>query len=746
MSTSPALAPRRWAAGAAGAVFALGFGMLAVASVFGLGEQSLPGLFTFRSATVGDAVLLPLLAYHLIRSCGPLREWGRTVRRAVLVVVVAGILAGIASQASWLMEPHPRTNWTFPAAGRFNFVGWYHAAFLTVACGFFSGAAAAAIGRLRRSRSTSCVRSIGVLGVLVPALGFVALLSEDNAAGRSDLIELLARLALLTLAVGGLLIWALGWTAGRWCALACMATLLPAVSMSLLFLPGSIASVMTVLPTVCAALAGAFGASVIRPVSFAGRIAVPLCTAVCAAGPIHAFASLPTTTILGLASGSVISAALVVLELLLVRALLGATALGIHQVVWTPLAAVPFVAFSLSGRYFAQEQRLVTPYAVIAGVVAAVLFLAVCARGVRILFAPVIRAEEANAPEAELAELKWSAYLAVSTVYAGALVSCVASLVGSTPADKWLTGSNRGFGLLVILALALVALVVVCHFLAPSFPAVAPLACLVWVAVMVVQLANGYGDWKQASLSIMAALTAGLFVLEGVMGNMGRLQNLQVTRQLWVTGVSSALAAGATTAWATGPALWSDSGVASVPFAFMALLVSATATMLLPWLATRVLPGARPPQRYRPGTPTAGVLQDCFIVTVLGTSVAWIPNLFMAHIGDTASWWTTVFPFFALLSRAYVYIMMNNVGHVQREHSRVADLAASETRQMTEGERGALVALAGHIQRQNRIALMALVPLGLFVLFNEITGFDEHGLRQIASVGSPLALNGRPPV
>jgi hypothetical protein len=199
MSTRPALAPRQWAAGVASAVFAFGFGMLALASALGFGEQSLPGLFTFRSATVGDGILLPVLAYGLIRSSGPLHEWGRTVKWAVLAAVVAGILAGLALQASWLADPHPRSNWTFPVAGTFNVVGWYHAAFLTATCGFLCGAAVAAIARLRRGRFTLRIRSVGVLGVLVPALGFVALLGEDNATGRSDVIDVSARLALLTL-------------------------------------------------------------------------------------------------------------------------------------------------------------------------------------------------------------------------------------------------------------------------------------------------------------------------------------------------------------------------------------------------------------------------------------------------------------------------------------------------------------------------------------------------------------------
>jgi hypothetical protein len=511
--------------------------------------------------------------------------------------------------------------------------------------------------------------------------------------------------------------------------------------MSLLFFPGSVVGVMTVLPAVCAGLAGAFGASVLRLDSTTSRIAIPLCAAVCAAGPVHAFASLPTVTIPGLVTGCVVSAALVVVELLVVGSLLRNMASGIRPVMLMPLAAVPVTAFSLAGRYFAQEQALITPYALIAGAVAAALFLTVCARAVRILFDPVIRAEEANISKEKLAELKWSAYLAISAMYVGALISCVASLVGTTPADKWLAGSSGNFRTLVLLALVLVVLVAACRFVAPSFNAVAPMACLVWTAVMAAQLADGYGNWKQASLSVMAALITGLFVLEGVVGNIGPLHDMGVNRRVLVTAVSSALAAGGTAAWATGPALWSASRITSVPFALAALIVNATAIMSLPWLAGRAIPGARPAQLYRPGTPTAGVLQDCFIVTVLSTSVAWIPNLFMAHIADTASWWTTVFPFFALLSKAYVYIMMNNIGHVHREHSRVTSLATLEARPVTEGERQALEALAGHVERQNRIALIALLPLPFLVLINEITGFEEHGFRQIATVGFPLVSN-----
>jgi hypothetical protein len=731
MPPQPVLTPRSWAIGAAAAVFSLGFGMLAVASALGMGEPAQPGLFTFRAATVGDGMLLPLLAYSLVRSCEPVRHWSRVTRRAVALGATVGVIAGAVSQASWLANPHPKVNWTFPSAGTFNGVGWYHAAFLVIASGFFAGATIAAVARLRKARSGSSVRSIGVLGTLVPALGFVALLGEDNGA---DLIVVMAEVVALALVATGVLVGAVGGAGARWCALVTASAILPAISLSLLFLPGSTVNLTTVLPTVCAALAGAFGASVLKATNQVDRIAMPLCVAVCSAGPVHAFAGAPTTTLLGLAAGCVLGAVLVVLELVMLRSLLGHSSPTVRTVLLLPLAALPITAFSLTGRYFSQAPASVSPYAVIAGVLETALFLKVCARAVRILFDPVITAEESNVAGNELAKVKWSAYLAISAMYTGALIACVVSLIGATPAEKWMGGRSGGFGVLVVLAAIPAALFAFRLVAARMMGVIAPTVCLAWTVLMSFQLANGYGSFVQTALSVMAVVITGLFTFEGIAGNLGPLQDGKIDRKLFFTAASAAMAAGTTAAWVTGPAIWSRSTTSTIPFAIVAWAIGSAAIMFLPWIAARALPGARPTRTYTLGTPTAGVLQDGFIAVILMTSIVWVPNLFLAHIADSTSWWTAVLPFFALLSRAYIYVMMNNIGHAEREQIRVKTLAAQQARPVSPDEQRALTELARHIQRQNRIAFIALVPLGFTVLFSERTGFDKEGLRQLFTV------------
>ena len=57
-----------WSASCAGLMLLLGFGVVSPLDLVGAGDQSLPGLFAFRSATVGDGVMLPILSFGLVRA------------------------------------------------------------------------------------------------------------------------------------------------------------------------------------------------------------------------------------------------------------------------------------------------------------------------------------------------------------------------------------------------------------------------------------------------------------------------------------------------------------------------------------------------------------------------------------------------------------------------------------------------------------------------------------------------------
>lgn len=705
------MTPRR-AGAAAIAMAVLGFGAMTIASALRLGDLTLPGLFSFRSATVGDGLLLPLITYVLLRSAGPVCHRGRVAAAGLF-----GTVAGALTQVWWLTDPTPRLNWSLPAPGTFNAIGWYHGVFLTVSCGFFAAAAAVVLDRARDAARTPAGTVAG-LGALFPALAFSGLLTVDNDGSPTLMIVPAATLVAAVLA----------WVTRQvgWSVLVCAAAALPALSFSWLFLPDRMIDVVTVLPMVCAGLVGAFAASTVIWADTCGRILAPLCIALAAAGSVHIFAAAPTVTISRLAWGCVLSLAMTIVQLLLVRALFAGRVE--RSAFFIPLAATPITAFALSGRYFAQQPAQASTYGVTVGVVVAFLFLFVTAKPVRAAYDAVIDAEVADTTRSELAAVKWSAFLAITTMYVGALLSCVASLIGTTSADRWVAGTGDVRSL-APLALGLVALVGVSWL---SGRVIAPLACLAWTALIGMQFADGYGHWAQIVLSGLIALLALLFLFEGFIANVGYLHGALVNAALVFPAATCALAASATTAWMTGPAHWSAQGVTSVPYAMATLALGWAACMLLPWVVARAMPGAHPPERHIIGTPLAGVLQDSFIVMALATSVAWAPVLFLAHLNNMASWSGAVFPYLALLSKAYVYAMKSNIGHVHRERDRIAGLAKKAGEPVSANAQRALTALDRHISRQNVIALAALLPLGfVIVLSSELNGFDRKGLQQI---------------
>lgn len=210
----------------------LGFGVLPLFSVLGFGDSALHGLGSFRTATVGDGLLLPLIAYVLMRCAGPMRH-----RRRLAVTGALGAILGGLTQVWWLIAPAPRLNWSLPAPGAFNAVGWYHAAFLVGSCGFLAAATAAALERARGAAGTQR-GAVAVLGALVPALSFAGLLAVDN--DRSP-IPVIPPVVVAAVAV-------LAWVTRRpgWSVLICATATLPALSFSLLFLPGQTVDAVTV--------------------------------------------------------------------------------------------------------------------------------------------------------------------------------------------------------------------------------------------------------------------------------------------------------------------------------------------------------------------------------------------------------------------------------------------------------------------------------------------------------------------
>ena len=96
-------------------------------STFAIVTDSPAGLrdfWSYRSATVGDAVLVPLLVF----ACLKLAPLGTrlTVRRSLLIIGagLVGVSSGAALIFNSLITPKSDLNWTHPRPHFFNVPGW----------------------------------------------------------------------------------------------------------------------------------------------------------------------------------------------------------------------------------------------------------------------------------------------------------------------------------------------------------------------------------------------------------------------------------------------------------------------------------------------------------------------------------------------------------------------------------------------------------------------------------------------
>jgi hypothetical protein len=197
-------APRRRAVLAGTGVLGSGFGVLSGFWASGQWSAPRPGHPDYRSGTVGDAVLLPLLVGGLAGAATRLRlDTGLPATGWACAGGLLGAAAGASVQWSWWADPAPRVNWTLPAAHDFSAPGWYHAVFLTATSGLIGALLLVVLRRSSRLRAVEpqllrrrCASRV-VAVVSGSALAFLALVALDSAPSASTSSSRSTLLALL---------------------------------------------------------------------------------------------------------------------------------------------------------------------------------------------------------------------------------------------------------------------------------------------------------------------------------------------------------------------------------------------------------------------------------------------------------------------------------------------------------------------------------------------------------------------
>ncbi|WP_174188432.1 hypothetical protein [Nocardia barduliensis] len=191
-----AQSPSRAGAGAAAlAVFGCGFATMAVWHFASYRDIDVPSFPDYASGTIGDAILLPVLVYGLVRAQSVF-DAALTKRQWILVAVAGlfGLAAGVGSQASWYLDDDPELNWMIPEPHHLSPVGWYHALFLVVVSAGVSGLFLGAVLRVRNCRRNAAdaaaadrvLRSNGAVIVVSAALLFGGTIVIDSSGANNS--------------------------------------------------------------------------------------------------------------------------------------------------------------------------------------------------------------------------------------------------------------------------------------------------------------------------------------------------------------------------------------------------------------------------------------------------------------------------------------------------------------------------------------------------------------------------------
>ena len=738
------ITPRPVSLAAAAGVLVAGFLVLNVLYVTVSYPDGLPGLYSYRSATVGDAILLPLLTYTGVRYSSLHLPWARKDVRILVGSALVGAAAGAATQISWYTSNSTRLNWTIPSLHSFNVAGWYHAAFLTLMTAFLTTLAVALVLRVRFAAIVGNGRRLiprpRLTFLISPAFAFFGILSLDNAkvGGRYGALLLLPLAAPALAAFSALLISSRGHQLFA-TALVIGAALLPAVGLSLMLWPGHHFTVSAMV----VALGAGFGAVVVTTSHPSynprwERYVSTLPVAISLAGPAVFVASIVKPSGPLIACFFLVSVAMGSLEWRMLAGLKGlpnrSEANGYDAVV------ASLFSIEAAGLYFLAHPARVQSFAPWCSAIEIVLVLAIVGPWTYRRFEVVTRAEANNASPALLSAAKWEAYQAIVGVAGVVFGALLEFSIGMLSPERWVPGDNAIWWRVVLLACGLTMILVYLvmvnmrgrkglrgRFGGGSKGSIALLLGWALLQTFLIGTTSNH-DWLLFIVATFLSVVVALFVAEGVISNTTILHNETATREVRGKGVLSGLAVGLTAFVLLDCLLGSRARPSTVPMAICALVMVASSIVALPYLIALSIP--QPKAQYARAGPVAGVLQDAFMSLLLLVFVGWLPAFLLVHLSNRAPWASIVILFGGSLSSAYVFVMHNNVHHVAMETS-MATREAKETNTVLSPERQAVLrALREHCRRQNTLALIALLPLtilALALLAIEVLGFKPGG-------------------
>jgi hypothetical protein len=689
-------------------------GFVAVLGFWNLGDHPdhLTGLFSYRSATWGDGLFLPLQAiavkYLVDGLSRPRHRW------LVEAATATGFLLGVFVIWSWWHDPSPQLNWTMPEPHTFTAAGYWHALFLIGACGVFARLWTDLLLRLHHHRFTPDVAlrtlnsgcfatALGSAVCYVALAGFDSSRSASTQAGLATIIALflglVAFLTTISLVTGRVLILSIPSVVG--------ATLVSVgVVFIIIFPPRDFVSVLSAI----AAMATGFAlASTEKPVAHD----LP------ASRRMHAFPSMELLSVpalflivplVGAQTADRMTAPLAIvivcsalLVAVIVRALRDRTMINDKYMISLGISGALLFG-GLAAAWIGQRSHNFVTGGFIMTLVGSILgqvFLPFYKRDFDLVMqieSSAERKKNRGRPTPEELAVTRRVWSRIAGFAVAAFSSLLALTIAVAPSLGWKNGKSLEMSwifslpILTSLAMLLLARPAVrrsknapgsdpCYSARSSsvFLLVPALGGLISTSALflISEPANIFSTFPffQSLFPVFQSLFLAGFAVECTLGNGRRIHLIPLDRPTRISALFTGLAVFGAVYWSLTSGITQAGGPTTVELSFLtwAIAVSVVTSMIIVSTNTFFATAGKPHQSHY--GPFGDTKQDLFLLSILWLVVGWLPQLVITHIPpDVEERWSAIGSilagFLLLFGAAFLWVLDNNDTHNGRERER----------------------------------------------------------------------------
>ncbi|MBK3571105.1 hypothetical protein JHN47_46370 [Streptomyces sp. MBT62] len=696
------------------AVWPLAVGLLGYCALLafwwsGSHPSSLPGLFSFRSATWGDGLLLPLLALSLrvlTERLSRRNHVDNARRRTTCVVAVfAGAALGTAVVLSWILEDHPVLNWTLPHPHSLNAAGVWHAVFLVVASALFAALGAdfvlhlrhAGVSDVRKSLTSSwaCVVLASIAGYAW--LGIADATRADASVGGTTSLVVLA--AGLCVVLAGLLL-----VPGGMC-LEYVNTLVTASLLTLCVLTVAVSDAHMGALTYAALLSAAgAGAGLAATTAEASHVSAVEALGVCALfGAVTVYVSSRHTGNLWITMLAPFAATAGAAALRWLRSQVTHMA---HQSPFTGAYGVAagisscLLASSVFAAWLSQREGheyitggfILTIVGAVLGGVFFQYFKTDFEELIRLEADPALRSPD-HEPSRAQRRAATKVWVRLASYCTAAFSAILVLTIALAPSLGWHGGSGRiewhllavAGGVTALLALSLLRPLTVAASSwaypegdprnvpqALQFPAWRCAGAGLLVATAATAALAYDGTFNALAVAQCVMMT--LFAMESILGNGCWLHMAKLTRASRSAAATTTMAAGLVMYWSLTGLIRPHGHAAVVGRSLLAWICCVAVVFVLVEVATAAVytAGGRAYQTDYP--PVKGTAQDAFLLSILWLTLGWLPQTVLTHVPQhTNERWaavgTILAGFMLTFCPPFLWALENNDTHVCRQRA-----------------------------------------------------------------------------